>query len=151
MGSTLDVRTAGNAKSQQGLTTTNAPLLKRLGGSLQRLVGGPWDSSSRKGATRRAGDEAGVGKALLEDKLAEVAIWDNDNPLLVSGDGKYIFIGKPVRIVAGDGANVMAERLQVGMSRESALWSKRNVIGWHRVSPLGWLRGDLPAGHHIPA
>ena len=37
-----------------------------------------------------------MGEALLKDQLAEIAVCNHQNPLLVPGDGKYILIGKPV-------------------------------------------------------
>jgi hypothetical protein len=46
-------------------------------------------------ASRRTHHET-TGEALLEDELAEVAVCNNENPLLVSGNGKPIFIGKPM-------------------------------------------------------
>ena len=83
-------------------------------------------------------DDAGVGEALLEDQLAEIAVCNDENPLLVPGDGKHILIGKPVGVVAGDGANVMSKRLQVrDQSEVSALVEEE----FHRVAsdrvPLG--------------
>ena len=86
--------------------------LKRLSIFIQRPVK-LFNFGLQGSAWKPKEDDPGVGKALLEYELAEVAVCNDENPLLVSGDGKYIFIGKPVRIVAGDGANVMAERLQV--------------------------------------
>jgi hypothetical protein len=49
------------------------------------VQGGSWESKE---------DDAGVGESLVKDQLAEIAVGDHQNPALVSGDSKNIFIGK---------------------------------------------------------
>ena len=63
-------------------------------------------------------DDASVDKSLVEDQLAEIAVGHNQNPSLSPGDGQYILIGKPRRVVARDGFNFMAELAKVGNQPE---------------------------------
>jgi hypothetical protein len=50
----------------------------------------------------------------LEDRLAEIAVGNDQNPSLFPGDFKDILIGKTRRIVTRDGLNVMPEMAKVG-------------------------------------
>ena len=63
-------------------------------------------------------NDAGVGESLLEDKLAEIAVGDDQNPLLFPGDFKDVRIGKTRRIVTRDDLNVMSELAKVGNKSE---------------------------------
>ena len=63
-------------------------------------------------------DDAGVGEALLKDQLAEIAVGNDQNPLLLPGNCQDILIGKTVGVVTGDSLNVMSERLHVGNQSE---------------------------------
>src|SRR5918999_6412454 len=49
----------------------------------------------------------------MEDKLAEIAVGDDQNPSLFPGDFKDILIGKTRRIVTRDDLNVMSELAKV--------------------------------------
>jgi hypothetical protein len=63
-----------------------------------------------------------VGEALLKDESTEIAVGNDQNPLLLPGDGQHILIGKTVWVVTGDGLNIMSECLQVrNQSEISAL------------------------------
>jgi hypothetical protein len=58
----------------------------------------------------------------LEDKLAEIAVCDDQNPFLFPGDFKDDLIGKTRRIVTRDDMNVMSELAKVrNKSEVSAL------------------------------
>ena len=90
MGSTLGTRTASNT-NPGGTDHHKCTSLKRLSVFIQRpvdLFNFGWQGS----AWQPKKDDPGVGKALLEDELAEVAVCNDENPLLVSGNGKHIFI-----------------------------------------------------------
>src|ERR687895_1054709 len=49
----------------------------------------------------------------MEDKLAEIAVCDDQNPFLFPGDFKDTLIGKTRRIITRDGLNVMSELAKV--------------------------------------
>jgi hypothetical protein len=49
----------------------------------------------------------------LEDKLAEIAVCNDQNPFLFPGDFKDGLIGKTGRIVTRDDLNVMSELAKV--------------------------------------
>ena len=136
MGSTLDVRTASNA-NPAGTDPPPTPTLKRLSVFIQRPVE-LFDFGWQRSTWQPEEDDAGVGEALLKDQLAEIAVGNDQNPLLLPGDGQDILIGKTVWVVTGDGLNVMSERLQVGNQSEVSALVKQEV---HRVAsgrvPLG--------------
>jgi hypothetical protein len=59
---------------------------------------------------------------LVEDKLAEIAVGDDQNPSLFPGDCEDVLIGKTRRIVTRDDMNVMSELAKVrNKSEVSAL------------------------------
>ena len=94
----------------------------------------------RPGAWKTKEQDAGVGKALLKDELAEIAISNKQNPLLVPGNGKHILIGQTMRIIAGDGGNVMSKLSKVGNQSEvSALVEQEFYRAASDPSPLGGL------------
>jgi hypothetical protein len=64
----------------------------------------------------------------VEDKLAEIAVGDDQNPLLFPGDFKDILIGKTGGIVTRDGLNVMSEMAKVGNKSEVSTLVKQEVI-----------------------
>ena len=132
----LRVRTASNT-NPAGADHHKRTTLKRLSVFIQRPVK-LFDFGLQGRTWKPKEDDPSVGEALLEDELAEVAVCNQQNALLVSCDGKHICIGKPVRVVAGDGGNVMSKRLQVRDESEvSALVEEK----CHRVAsgraPLG--------------
>jgi hypothetical protein len=49
----------------------------------------------------------------LEDKLAEIAVGDDQNPSLFPSDFKDVFIGKTRRIVTRNNVNVISELTKV--------------------------------------
>jgi hypothetical protein len=64
-----------------------------------------FDLDLETGAREAKENDAGVGKSLLEDKLAEIAVGNDENALFFSCDFKDILIGKTGREVAGDDLN----------------------------------------------
>ena len=58
--------------------------------------------------------DAGVGEALVEDQLAEIAVGNQQNPLLLPGDRQDILISQAMRVIARDGRNIVAETAKVG-------------------------------------
>jgi hypothetical protein len=50
-----------------------------------------------------------VGKALVEDQLAEIAIGNDQNSLLLPGNCQDILIREAWRVVARDGRHVMSK------------------------------------------
>jgi hypothetical protein len=114
--------------------------LKRLSVCIQDLSE-LFDFGLQGSAWKPKEDDAGVSKAVLEDQLAEIAVCNQENPLLVPGDGKHICIGKPVGIVAGDRGHVMAKLLQVKDESEiSALVEEE----FHRAASV---RGEAHRGN----
>jgi hypothetical protein len=82
---------------------------------------------------------AGMAKALMEDQLAEIAISNDQNPLLLSRDRQDVLIRKAMRVVSGDGRNVMAEASKVVDKAEiSALVKEEfHTSGTSERAPLG--------------
>jgi hypothetical protein len=68
-----------------------------------------FDLGLQAGSRETEENDAGVSESLLEDKFAEIAVGDDQDPLLFAGDFKDILIGKTVRIVAGDCFDVVSE------------------------------------------
>jgi hypothetical protein len=70
------------------------------------------------GLKRRPGkseeEDAGVEEALVEDQFAEIPVGHHQNALLRPRNGQDILVGKAVRVVAGDGRNIVAELAEVG-------------------------------------
>jgi hypothetical protein len=67
-------------------------------------------------------DDTGMGESLLKDQLAEIPVSNDQYPLLFSGNGQDILIGKTRRIIARDSGHVMAKVAKVGnQSKISAL------------------------------
>jgi hypothetical protein len=48
-------------------------------------------------------EDAGMGEALVENQLPEIAIGNDQDPLLLPGDRKHVLIGKAGREIAGNG------------------------------------------------
>jgi len=74
----------------------------------------------------------------VEDKLAEIAVGNDQNPFLFPGDCKDVLIGKTGRIVTRDDMNVMSELAKVrNKSEVGALveqeWAYLLVGGGHYV------------------
>jgi hypothetical protein len=129
MKSTLDVRTADNT-NPAGTYHHKRTGLKRLSVFIQYPIE-LFDFGLQGSAWKPKEYDAGVGKTLLKDQLAEIAVCNKQNPLLVPGDGKNIFIGKTRGIVAGDSGNVMAEFSKMrNQSEVSALVEQK----FHRVA-----------------
>jgi len=55
----------------------------------------------------------GVGKALVEDQLAEIAVGNDENTLLLPGNRQDILIRKTMRVVARNGRNIVVEASKV--------------------------------------
>jgi hypothetical protein len=83
--------------------------------------------------------DAGVSKPLMENQLAEIAVGNDQNPLLLAGDRQDILIGKTGRVVSRDGWNVMAEVAKVGdQSKVGALVEQEfHTSGASVRAPLG--------------
>ena len=63
-------------------------------------------------------NDAGMGKFLVKDQLAEIPVSHDQNTRLLPGDGQDILIGKTMRIVQRNSHNVMAKVTQVGNQSE---------------------------------
>jgi hypothetical protein len=96
------------------------PGRKLLSVFLQRLIQ-VLDLGLQRGARKSEKHDAGVLKSLMEDQLAEIAVSNDQDPLLLPCELKNVLIRKTRRVVAGDSGNVVAEASKVGMSRKSAL------------------------------
>ena len=95
-------------------------------------------------------DDPSVGEALLKDEFAEIAVGNEENPLILPGDGQHILIGKTVWVVTGDSLSVMSERSQVGNQSEISAWSNRKFIGWHQAESPWVALGKLPRQPRYP-
>jgi len=73
-----------------------------------------FDLGLQRSAWEPKEDDAGMGEALVEDQLAEIAIGNDKDALLSASNSKNILIGKAMRVIAGDGRDVVAELLEVG-------------------------------------
>jgi hypothetical protein len=51
--------------------------------------------------------DAGVGKALVKDQLTEIAVGNDEDPLLLPGNRQHVLIGKTGRVVSRDGRDVV--------------------------------------------
>ena len=68
-----------------------------------------FDLGLKAGSRETEENDAGVSEFLLEDQFAEIAVGDDQDPLLFAGDCKDILIGKTMRIIARDCLNVVSE------------------------------------------
>ena len=76
-------------------------------------------------------DDARVSELMVEDQLAEVAASDYQHPSFWPGDRQDILIGKPGRIVARDGGNVMTEVAKMGNQPKVGALVEQEI---HRVA-----------------
>ena len=105
----LGARTAGNA-NPAGTYHHKRTGLKCLSVFIQRPVE-LVDFGLQGSAWQPKEDDPSVSEALLEDQFTKIAVCNNENPLLLPGNSKHIFIGKPVGVITGDGARVMSKLL----------------------------------------
>jgi hypothetical protein len=67
-------------------------------------------------------NDTSMGKFLIIDQLAKIAVSNDQHTRLFPGDGQDIFIGKTRRIITRDRGNIMAKGVKVGnQSKVSAL------------------------------
>ena len=57
--------------------------------------------------------DAGLRHSLIEDQLAEIAVGNDQDPLLSPGNRQDVLIRKAMRVIPGDGCNVVAEGSKV--------------------------------------
>jgi hypothetical protein len=83
--------------------------------------------------------DARVRKALVENQLSEIAVGNDEDPLLLSGNRQHVLIRKTWRIIAGDGWNVVAEVSEVvDKAKVSALIKEKfHTSGASERAPLG--------------
>jgi hypothetical protein len=72
-----------------------------------------FDLGLQSGSRKPEENDASVRSFLLEDQRAEVAIGDDQDPLLFAGDCKDVFVGETVGEIPRDGLNVVSEILKV--------------------------------------
>jgi hypothetical protein len=82
-----------------GATTTNSPAASSSACSLQRLIQ-VLDLGLQRGARKSEKHDAGVRKSLMEDQLAEIAVSNDQDPLLLPCELKNVLIRKTRRVVA---------------------------------------------------
>ena len=68
-----------------------------------------FDLRLQRSAREAEEDDAGVGEALVEDQLAEVAIRNYQNTPLVASDREDILVSETMGMVLGNGGDVMAK------------------------------------------
>jgi hypothetical protein len=79
---------------------------------LERLIQ-VFDLGLQLGPGKPEKQHASVGKSLVEDQLAEIAVGNDEDALLLPGDRQHVLIGKTRRIVSRDGRDVVAEASKV--------------------------------------
>jgi hypothetical protein len=72
-----------------------------------------FDLGLQAGSRETEENDAGVSESLLEDQFAEIAVGDDQDPLLFAGDFKDILVGETVREIPRDCLNVVSEILEV--------------------------------------
>jgi hypothetical protein len=82
---------------------------------------------------------AGVGKTLVENQLAEIAVGNDQNPLLLPGDRQHVLIRQAMRVISRNRRNVMAEASKVvDKAKVSALIKQEfHTSGASERAPLG--------------
>lgn len=82
---------------------------------------------------------ARVGKPLVENQLAEIAVRNDEDPLLPLGNRQHVLIRQAVRIVARDGCNIVAEASKVGNEAKIGALIKEefHTSGASERAPLG--------------
>ena len=97
------------------------------------------DLDLESGSRKPNEHDAGMSEALVEDQLAEIAVGNQQNPLLLAGNGKDILISQTMRVIARDGRNVVAELAKVGnQSKISALVEQEfHTSGASKTAPFG--------------
>ena len=95
-----------------------------------RLQLGPWKPEKQ---------HAGMGKALIEDQFAEIAVRNDEDPLLLAGNCQHVLIRQAVRVVARYGGNVVAEVTKVVDKTEISALIKQefHTSGASERAPLG--------------
>ena len=81
-----------------------------------------FDFGLQLGPRKPEKQHASVGKALIEDQLAEIPVGNNQCSLLLAGDRKDILVGKTMGVVSGDGRNVVAEISKVAGTNERPIF-----------------------------
>ena len=105
---------------------------------LQRLIQ-MFDLGLQLGPGKSEKQDAGVGKALVEDQLAEIAIGNDQNSLLLPGNRQDVLIREAWRVVARDGRHVMAEASKVGNEAKVSALIKQELhtSGASERAPFG--------------
>ena len=96
------------------------------------------DFGVQGGSRKPKENDAGVGKSLAKDQLAEIPVGDEENPLLVPSDRQDIFIRETWRIIARDDHYVMAKRSKVrNKAKVSALVEEKFQRAASEDAPWG--------------
>jgi hypothetical protein len=108
----MELKDMGGGQLRACSTTGNANVARRydheltgrkgIGVFLQRLIQ-VLNLGLQLGLGKPEEQDADVGQSLVEDQLAEIAIGNDQNPLLLPGDRQDILIGKTGRVVSRDG------------------------------------------------
>jgi hypothetical protein len=85
--------------------------------------------------------DAGVSKPLMENQLAEIAVSNDQDPMLLPCELKNVLIRQSMRVIAGDSRNIMAKASKMGdQSKVSALIKEKfHTSGASERAPLGGL------------
>jgi hypothetical protein len=76
---------------------------------------------------------------LVENQLTKIPIRNHQDPLFLPGNGKHILIGKAVRIIAGDGSNIVTQVLKIRNEAEISALVQKLHTGVTGALPLGGL------------
>ena len=109
-----------------------------IGVGLERLIQ-MLDFGLQLGSGKPEKQHAGVGKALVEDQLAEIAVGNDEDPLLLHGDRQDILVRQAMRMITRDRRNVMAKASEVGnQAKVSTLIEQEfHTSGASERTPLG--------------
>ena len=107
---------------------------------LQRLIQ-MLDFRLQLGPGKPEKQHASVGKTLVEDQLAEIPVRNNEDPLLLPGNRQDVLIRQAMRVISGDGRNVVAKISKVVDQAEIGALVKKELhtSGASERAPLGGL------------
>jgi hypothetical protein len=112
-------RSTGNA-NVAGSTTTNFAAANSSG-MFPRCLIQVLDLHLQLGIRKPEEQNPSVSKALMEDQLFEIAISNDENPLLAQCNSEDVIIRKTKRVIARDRGHVGAEASKWAMRQNSAL------------------------------
>lgn len=79
-----------------------------------------------------------MGKALVKDQLTEIPVGNDEDPLLLPGNRQHVLIRKAMRVIAGDGCDVVTVASKVlDKAKVGALIEEEFHTSGAERTPLG--------------